>query len=138
MKSLKNSYILHPQVVKSCPHNPDVLRIHLTPDYTKVDFGYIAKDIYINGGWIGIAPATFIEDAVTGQRFTMLSSENIPIAPVHHHFETSKDWRYFSLIFPPIPKSDCILNIIEEENGSPNDFNYFGIEIKMADGVELL
>jgi len=41
------------------------------------------------------------------------------------------------LIFPPIPQNDSVLNIIEVENGTPNDFNYYNIELKMADGIEL-
>ncbi len=81
---------------------------------------------------------TIIENKVSKQRYTLVNAENIPIAPMHHYFETKKDWRYFSLIFPAIPTKDCVLNIIEMENGSPNDFNYYGIEIKMSDAIEML
>ena len=137
MKPQKKIYIFHPKVIKNYLGNPDILRIHLTPEYTKVDFGYVAKDIYINGGWIKIASETFIENKITKQRYTLVNAENIPIAPIHHYFETKKDWRYFSLIFPPIPQNDCTLNIIEVENGSKNNFNYYGVELKMIDGVEL-
>jgi hypothetical protein len=137
MKHPKKKYIFHPKVMKNHHGNPDLLRIHLTPEYTKVDFGYVAKDIYINGGWIRIAPETFIENEINKQRYTLVNAENIPIAPIHHYFETTKDWRYFSLIFPPIPQNDSVLNIIEVENGTPNDFNYYNIELKMADGMEL-
>jgi hypothetical protein len=138
MKHQKKKYIFHPKVIKNYRENPDLLRIHLTPEYTKVDFGYVARDIYINGGWIRIAPETFIENKITKQRYTLVNAENIPIAPMHHYFETKKDWRYFSLIFPPIPQDDCLLNIIEVENGTPNDFNYYNIELKMADGIEII
>jgi hypothetical protein len=138
MKTQKKKYILHPKVIKSYHGNPDLLRIHLTPEYTKVDFGYVAKDIYINGGWIRIAPETFIENTITKQRYTLINAENIPLAPIHHYFETKKDWRYFSLFFPSIPQKDCIINIIEIENGTPNDFNYYNIEIKMSDCIELI
>jgi hypothetical protein len=138
MKTQKKKYILHPKVIKSYHENPDLLRIHLTPEYTKVDFGYVAKDIYINGGWIRIAPETFIENTITKQRYTLVNAENIPLAPMHHYFETKKDWRYFSLFFPSIPQKDCIINIIEVENGTPNDFNYYNIEIKMSDCIELI
>ena len=96
----------------------------------------MAKEIYINCGWIRIAPEKFIENKITKQRYTLVNAENIPIAPMQHYFETKKDWRYFSLVFPPIPQNDCVLNIIEVENGTPNDINYYNIEIKMADGIE--
>ena len=34
-------------------------------------------------------------------------------------------------------QNDCVLNIIEVENGTPNDFNYYNIELKMDNGIEL-
>ena len=137
MKPQKKKYIIHPRVMKNNHENPDLLRIHLTPEYTKIDFGYIAKDIYENGGWIRIAPDTYIENKITMQRYSLVSAENIPIAPIHHYFETTKDWRYFSLYFPSIPQKDCKLNIIEVENGTQNDFNYYNVELKMADATEI-
>jgi hypothetical protein len=38
---------------------------------------------------------------------------------------------------PPILQKDCTINIVEIENGTPNDFNYYGIAIKMADEIEI-
>ncbi len=118
--------------------NPDLLRIILSPDLTKIDFGYTAKEIYDSGGWIRIAPETYIEITETSKQFILDRTEGIPISPVHHYFESIKEWRYFSLYFPPIPQSDCTINIIEIENGSRNDFNYYGVELKMIEGVEIL
>lgn len=138
MKPQNKKLLFHPIVQKCDSGNPDLLRILLTPEYTKIDFGYIAKDIYINGGWIRIAPETFIEDTHTKQRYTLVNAENIPLAPVHHYFETKKDWRYFSLYFPAIPQKDCILNIIEIENGTLNDFNYYEVALTMQEGVEVV
>jgi hypothetical protein len=31
-----------------------------------------------------------------------------------------------------------VLNIVEEEKGTPNDFNYYNIDLKMVDGIEIL
>ena len=28
-------------------------------NYTKVDFGYVASDLYYRGGWIKMSPKTF-------------------------------------------------------------------------------
>jgi hypothetical protein len=33
---------------------------------------------------------------------------------------------------------DCSINIIEVENGTPNDFNYYGIKLRMEEGMEIL
>ena len=103
--------------------NPDLLRITLFLDHTKIDFGYTAKEMYDSGGWIRIEQDTFIEIKETGKRYFLTHSEGIPINPEHHYFESKKEWRYFSLYFPAIPQNNCTINIIEIENGSKNDFN---------------
>ena len=118
--------------------NPDLLRIIMYSDYTKIDFGYTAKEMYDSGGWIRIAPTTYVEIIETGKQFILDRTEGIPIFPEHHYFESTKEWRYFSLYFPAIPQTDCTLNIIEIKNGSRNDFNYYGVELKMSEGVEVI
>ena len=118
--------------------NPDLLRIILDTEYTKIDFGYTAKEMYIKGGWIRMEQNTFIEIKETGKRYVLTQAIGIPINPEHHYFESKKEWRYFSLYFPAIPQTDCMINIIEIENGSKNDFNYYDIELKMENGLEVL
>jgi hypothetical protein len=68
----------------------------------------------------------------------LTNAEGITIAPAKLNFESTKDWRYFSLFFPPIPLKDCSLNIIEKENGNKNDFNYYDVLLNMTDGVEVV
>ena len=118
--------------------NPDLLRIILDTEYTKIDFGYTAKEMYIKGGWIRMEQDTFLEIKETGKRYVLTEAIGIPINPEHHYFESKKEWRYFSLYFPAIPQTNCTINIIEIENGSKNDFNYYDIELKMENGVEVL
>jgi len=118
--------------------NPDLLRIIFSPEYTKIDFGYTAKEKYISGGWIRMEKTTFIEIIETGERLVLTQATGIPIRPEHHYFESKKDWRYFSLYFPAIPQTNSTINIIEIENGTKNDFNYYNISLKMEDGVEVL
>ena len=118
--------------------NPLLLRISLFPELTKIDFGYITTEKYDNGGWIKISPNTFIENSESKKRYAMTNAIGITIAPELRNFESKKDWQYFSLYFPPIPQKDCMLNIVEVENGTPNDFNYHNIVLKMADGIEII
>jgi hypothetical protein len=118
--------------------NPDLLRIILSPEYTKIDFGYTAKDIYYSGGWIRMEKTTFIEIIETGERLVLTQAVGIPIRPEHHYFESKKDWRYFSLYFPAIPQTNSTINIIEIENGTKNDFNYYNVSLKMENGMEVL
>jgi hypothetical protein len=117
--------------------NPILLRISLYPEFTKIDFGYVTTDKYDKGGWIKIAPETFIENTVTKERFVLTNAVGITIAPAKRNFESKKDWQYFSLYFPPIPQKDCILNIIEIIKGNKNDFNYYNVPLKMEDAIEI-
>ena len=130
--------VFHLNVLGAGESNPILLRIHLFPEFTKIDFGYITTDLYNKGGWIKIAPETFIENVATKERFTMTNAIGITVAPALRNFESKKDCQYFSLHFPPMKQKDCTLNIIEIENGTKNDFNYYDIELKMVDGVEVL
>lgn len=117
--------------------NPVLLRINLFPEVTKIDFGYITTDKYINGGWIKISPDTYIENVVTKERYVMTKAIGITVAPALRNFESKKDWQYFSLFFPPIKQKDTLINIIEVLNGNKNDFNYYNIDLKMEDGIEI-
>ena len=106
-----------------------LLRIHCDGNRTKIDLGYTATSYFISGGWINIGPDTFIELKETGERLIMTKADNIPIAPEQLYFESTKEWRYFSLYFPPIPEAKCTIDLIEAENGSENDFNFYGIRL---------
>lgn len=118
--------------------NPILLRINLFPEFTKIDFGYITTDKYNYGGWIKISPDTFIEDVVTKERYVLTNAIGITIAPAKRNFKSNKDWQYYSLFFPPIKQNDNIINIIEKVKGNKNDFNYYNIEIKMSEAIEMM
>jgi hypothetical protein len=117
--------------------NPILLRISLYPEITKIDFGYVTTDKYNYGGWIKIAPETFIENTATKERFLLTNAVGITLAPAKRNFESNKDWQYFSLYFPAIPQKDCILNIIEKIKGNKNDFNYYNVALKMENAIEV-
>ena len=138
MKKYNQSLVFHFNSNTIVETNPELVRIVLYPDYTKVDFGYVAYDKYYRGGSITIAQDTFLEVLETGERYKLQLAENIPIAPAQHYFESTKDWRYYSLLFPPIPQEDCILNIVESEEGTSNAFNFYRIDLKMSEGIAIL
>lgn len=138
MKAKNKNLVFHLNANRLTESNPILLRVQLLAEYTKVDFGYVTTDLYDYGGWIRMASDSFLEIVETGQRYTLQLAENIPIAPEQLHFESKKDWKYYSLFFPPIPQKDCTINIIEVENGTPNDFNYYGIKLRMEEGIVIL
>lgn len=117
--------------------NPILLRMLLTPEYTKVDFGYTTTNKYIRGGWIKMAKETFIENVATKKRYKMLKATGITIAPEKHNFQSNKDWQYYSLFFEPMEQIDCTINLIEIEKGTKNDFNYYDIKLKLDDSLEI-
>ena len=117
--------------------NPQLLRVILNEEHTRIDFGYHTYPLYINGGWIKIAPETFIEVKETKKRYLLTKALNIPVSPDKLHFESQKDWQFFSLYFEPLPQINCTINVIEDENPTRDDFNYYDIELLMQDGVRV-
>jgi hypothetical protein len=129
--------VFHLNMLGHGESNPILLRINLFPELTKIDFGYITTDKYNNGGWIKISPDTFIENVETKERYIMTNAVGITVAPAKRNFESNKDWQYFSLFFPPIKQKDTLINIIEKIKGNKNDFNYYNVQLKMQDGIEI-
>ena len=129
--------VFHLNMLGHGESNPILLRINLFPEFTKIDFGYITTDKYNNGGWIKITPDTFIDNVETKERYIMTYAVGITVAPAKRNFESNKDWQYFSLFFPPIKQKDILINIIEKIKGNKNDFNYYNVQLKMQDGIEI-
>ncbi len=117
---------------------PILLRITFSEDFTKVDFGHQVSKIYVKGGWVRIAPQTFMRFQGEEMKYTLVDAINIPLAPNHLHFNTKKDSLYFSLLFPPVPLKNAKIDLIEAEKGDETDFNYYGIEINLEKLVSVL
>ena len=137
--TLKNESLLFEIPVLDTPkQNPLILRIILTDESTRVDFGYTTPWYYVRGGWIKISPDTYLQVEGSEKKYELQDAVGIPIAPQRTDFESTKDWQFFSLYFKPIPKKDCVINLIEVEKPTENDFNYYGIELKMGQGIGVL
>ena len=125
--------------------NLQLLRITVTNLETKIDFGYQATSYYTNGGWIKISSKTFIRPKGTNKKLILTNATNIPYGPEKLHFNSSIEWRYFSLHFPSILddsndkkvlRFDTLvhhtvdaIDLIENEKGDDTDFNFFGIKL---------
>ena len=137
-KSTSASYLINEPKYDADKGRPQLLRIEFASEYTKFDFGYQTTGYYTKGGWVRIHKDTFIRIKSTGEKFTLIRADNIPIAPIHHNFNTSKDWLYFSLYFPPIELKSGKIDLIEAEPGKETDFNYFDIIIDTKKSIELI
>jgi hypothetical protein len=115
-----------------------LLRVILEGDFTRVNMGCQATSYYTKGGWIRIAETTFIQVLPAGMKLKMIGTENIPKDGTKHELKSTKDWLYFSLFFPAIPFKTCKVNLIEKENSTGNDFNFYDIELKISEAIKLL
>jgi hypothetical protein len=120
--------------------NIQLLRITVSDEDTKIDFGYQAGE-YDFGEWIHIKPETFIR-AKEGNSKNLVSANekfkkhilkkatNIPYGPEKLHFNSTVEWRYFSLYFPRLPEETEYFDLIEKEFGDDTEFNFFNIKLK--------
>jgi hypothetical protein len=136
--ALKNHSLLFevPQLEEEI-QNPKMLRIILTQEFTQIDFGYTTPWYYEKGGWIKIAPRTFIQAQDSPEKYYLKKAVGIGLSPKRSNFKSTEDWQFFTLYFEPIPKMDCLLDMIEATNPTSNDFNFYGIELKMSEGIQV-
>ena len=141
MKTDKKSaekYIIHNPKSKKRSDKLNILRIHILPEFTKVDFGYVAKNHYDSGGWVQIYENTFIRDFKTGKKYSFIKAENISIAPEKKHFNSHLDYLYYSLYFEPIPADTKTIDIIENEEDDNRFFNFYKVRLDSAEKVQML
>ena len=125
--------------IKDTEHqNPKMLRVILTENYTRIDFGYTTPWYYIKGGWIKISPDTYLKLNRSKKKFQFVEADGIAIAPNRLDFQSTEDWQFFSLYFEPLPTEDCTFDMIEKENPTKNDFNYYGVELKISNGIKMV
>jgi hypothetical protein len=118
--------------------NPKLLRVLLTKEFTRLDFGYTTPWYYKKGGWIKISPKTHLLVEGNSEKYGLKEAVGIAIAPKRINFESTEDWQFFTLYFEPIPQKESILQMIETEKPTEDDFNFYGIELVMVNAVQVL
>lgn len=84
---------------------PDELTVLEEAGYTLLHCTYVAKSLYVNGGWVNIWPNTWLEQDTTGDRLTLLHALGIPLAPARYYFKAACQVKRFTLVFPQLPES---------------------------------
>lgn len=138
MKKTDYSYLVNVDAGEQLKKNPKILRVIINSQYTQIDFGYVAPWIYDRGGWIRIAPYTYIQVKGDKKKYALIEAKNIPLAPQRLDFESTEDWRVFSLLFEPIPPKNCVIDVIEEENPTKNDFNFYNVKLKDVKQIQMI
>jgi len=136
-KKEKAIVISNPQIEKSAD-KVSLLRIILTPEYTRIDFGYQATDYYIKGGWVQIHKTFHLLIKKSKKKFFLTNVENITIVPEKHYFNTTRDYLFFTLYFPAIPPDTDYIDVIEKENDDNNFFNFYQVAVNACPNKETI
>ncbi len=129
----KEKILVHEPSCGSKPEWPKILRILMTDEFTKVDFGYQATAYYLKGGWVKIDKSSFIRDCTTLKKYKFLRVDRIPEAPHKHKFKTTIEYLYFSLYFEPIPQNVECVDIIEMDKKDGYYSNFYRVNIRGAE-----
>ncbi len=144
------AYIISNPSHKNMDSTIQLLRIIIKDQETKIDFGYQAGE-YADGGWIHIKPETFIrtkqmmetiEKSIhpkkEGTKYFLIKATNIPYGPEKLHFNSTIEWRYFSLHFPRLPEGTRSFNLIESEFGDKDEFNFYNIRLDEEEKISMI
>lgn len=135
---MKKTLLYELNITRQPVTNLRLLRLIADPEFTRVDFGYVATSYFVSGGWIRISADTYIVLKETGEKLKLTNAEHIPLAPEQHHFDSNKDWQFFSLYFPAIPQKELELDIIEvDENPDEHDFNFYNVYLDPEKAIRI-
>lgn len=103
-----------------------------TPEFhiDKIEFKEDATIVYCScsaedNSWANISPNTYLEDVITGEKYTIIKSEGLPFVPNTRRFLIAEKYN-IKMSFPCI-KTKRKLNFIE--NPKEQAFNVFGISL---------
>lgn len=100
--------------------NCKITQVQLNHDYTRVTFSCTNR--YSQGGWISIAPRTYIVDQ-QGNRHYMIRAEGIPTEPQKHYFNRINETLTFTLVFDRLPVGTSSFSLIESDSSSWKFYN---------------
>lgn len=102
-----------------------IKKITTTSKETIIELTY--TNHYDENGWCSISPYTRIIDKRTGNEYTLLYANGIPLSPGKHQFSNTGDSITFKLVFPSLPNSTYYIDLIEEDGGP---WRFFNIKIR--------
>lgn len=126
--------LFHQPKCNSFIDNLRLLRVELSSDYTKMDFGYRASEKHEKGRKIRISKKAYLWDKKN--KFKLTRAFNIPISPDSYYFKTTNDWLFFSLYFEPLPIKTSEVILIDEDFDR-TDFNIWDIMLKKENQFEI-
>ena len=131
------SIIFHEPKCYTISDNLKLLRVQLSDDFTKLDFGYQPHENQEKRGRLKVFKTLILRIDDNEIQYKLIRTVNIPIYPNQISFETSEDWLFFSLYFEPLPSYAASFTIIEPKRKIENDFKFFEIELDKNKGFEV-
>jgi hypothetical protein len=108
--------------------NVGIELISCDDEATRIDFVYIAKREYVNGGWVQIERNTFIRPSGSNTKYNLTKAINITYAPNKHFFKCAGQVLRYTLLFPALPKGTKEIDIVERL-ATGNYFNFFRVQL---------
>jgi outer membrane protein OmpA-like peptidoglycan-associated protein len=103
-----------------------ILKVEITDTETLINMRYVSP--YKEGGWICANKEFYINGVTQLERKKLVSTLNIPICDEKYNFTKEGQFRDFQLIFPKLEPGIEKINIVE--GYGPNQFNFYGVNIK--------
>lgn len=117
-------HINRPQIQRKSDPEVELLGIELTERYTAI---YVCwTNTQYQEGWYNISRNTCIIDKSTGQKFSLVDTENCAIAPYKSSINYGQT-QHFVLYFEPIPASTNNIDLLESDNSG---WRFVGIQLK--------
>lgn len=80
---------------------------------TLIHCTYVAKEKYVNGGWVNIYDSTYLVNPDTKDTLRLVQAYNVPLSPEKYYFKKPRQTKQFTLVFPRIPKHWNCFNFFE-------------------------
>jgi hypothetical protein len=126
--------IIEPLIKYRTSENLDVCLIEFESDCLRIDF--IGKpDLSFDfDWWINISKVSFIRPSGTGLKLGMLKASGIPLSPDRYYFPNQNSTLHFSLFFPLPPAGTRFIDVIENEMGGADFYNFYHVALsRIAD-----
>jgi hypothetical protein len=106
------------------PKGLDIVRIHITNVFTKIDMLLSDERATLQNGKIYLHKEIFLQDTQTEEKYPFLCAENIAVFPDFQKYNHEQECIPITLYFKNVPDTVRYVNIIELDLDTQEAFNY--------------
>ncbi len=125
--SSQNGYPIHvnnPKIAQKGDTQVNILSVEITSERTAIRMSW--KNTQYSPGWYNIDKNTYILDKTSGEKYTLLTTDNCALAPKQTSIEYGQT-KEFVLYFPSLPKTVTTIDMCEPGSSS---WKFYGIRIQ--------